>query len=152
MRSTRSIIRAVVDTQIWFRSVISPHGPSARVLEAYRAGRFMVVASAPLLDELEDVLRRPKLVKKFNLPPEAVDLVTDLRRRADLVAIDGSVQLCRDPKDDMFLETALRGRAQALVSEDKDLSDDPALGEHLATWGISILTVQRFLREIEEER
>ena len=54
-------MRAVIDTNIWLRALISPHATPAKVLEAYRAGRFIVVASLPLLEELEDVLCRPEI-------------------------------------------------------------------------------------------
>src|SRR5207245_7966655 len=62
---TRSAVRAVIDTNIWLRALISPHATPAKVLEAYRAGRFTVVASLPLLEELEDVLCRPEITHKM---------------------------------------------------------------------------------------
>jgi putative PIN family toxin of toxin-antitoxin system len=38
-----------------------------------------------------------------------------LRERSDIVPITGSIRMCRDPDDDLVIETALNGRADALV-------------------------------------
>lgn len=142
-------MRAVIDTNVWFRALISPESAPAKVYEAYRAGRFTVVTSLPLLKELEGVLSRPKLIQKYGYPPErALDMVTDLRRRAELVEITGRVLGCRDPKDDKFIETALLGRADYLVSVDKDLYDEPPLCEVLSQLGIHVMTVRSFAMEL----
>ncbi len=51
--------RVVVDTNLWVRALLG--GPSTLpVLEAWRAGKFLVLVSQPLLDELEAVCRRPQ--------------------------------------------------------------------------------------------
>lgn len=53
--------RIVVDTNLWIRALLG--GPvTLPVLEAWRAGKFVVLISQPLLDELEgrhDRLRPP---------------------------------------------------------------------------------------------
>jgi putative PIN family toxin of toxin-antitoxin system len=143
-------VRAVIDTNIWLRALISPHGAPAKVLEAYRAGRFTVVASLPLLEEeeLEDVLCRPELARKIKLPQAALDLPAYLRQHVELVEIDGQLSMCRDPKDDKFIETAVRGRANCLVSMDKDLYDAPDLCEVLSRLGIHVMLAHLFLMEI----
>ena len=71
-----------------------------------------------------------------------------LRAGALVVAVAGDVRLCRDPDDNVVLETAMRGHAEAVVSRDEDLTRDPELGEYLAAAGISLLTVARFLGRI----
>lgn len=143
-------MRAVADTNIWLRALISPHGAPAKVLKAYRAGRFTLVSSLPLLEELEDVLRRPELVRKIKLPEVALDLPAYLRQRAELVEIDGQLAVCRDPKDDKFIETAIRGRVDCLVSMDKDLYECPEVLEVLSGLGIRVIPAHLFLSEIEE--
>lgn len=52
--------RIVVDTNLWIRALLG--GPATLpVLEAWRAGKFFVLISQPLLDELETVAQRPRL-------------------------------------------------------------------------------------------
>ena len=53
------LVRAVGDTNVLVRGLISDAGPSARIAEAARARRFELVTSTYLLDELADVLMRP---------------------------------------------------------------------------------------------
>ena len=57
---------------------------------------------------------------------------------ADLVVIDNLIQGCRDRGDDKFLETAVKGDAQFIISGDQDL-----LAMHRFE-GIDIVTVQEF--------
>jgi predicted nucleic acid-binding protein len=65
------------------------------------------------------------------------------------VSIPGGLQLCRDPNDDPVIETALEGRADVLVSEDKDLTDDLDVAAVLASGGVRVLRVAKFLAELE---
>ena len=112
-------------------------------------GRFTVVASLPVLEELEAVILRPEMHRFFKLPEEALDLPAYIRRRAELVAITGKLTACRDPKDDKFIETALLAGAECLVSGDKKhISEDRDLCERLSRVGVHIMTVRSFLLEL----
>ena len=54
------MLRIVVDTNLWIRALLG--GPiTLPILEAWHAGRFTVVVSHPLIDELNDVWQRPRL-------------------------------------------------------------------------------------------
>jgi predicted nucleic acid-binding protein len=68
-----------------------------------------------------------------------------------MTEISGATYGCRDPKDEMLIETAIRGRASAIVTHDKDLLDDDNLIRLLATRGIRVLRAGEFLREIESQ-
>lgn len=50
----------------------------------------------------------------------------------------------------MIIETALNGRADALVSRDEDVTRAPEVVGALAERGIAVLTVQRFLGALSE--
>jgi putative PIN family toxin of toxin-antitoxin system len=49
---------------------------------------------------------------------DAFDLIL---ARALRVKLHGNIKVCRDPNDDIFLECAVRARADLLVARDKDL-------------------------------
>jgi predicted nucleic acid-binding protein len=66
------------------------------------------------------VLRRPKLAAYVS-PSESTAFLTELARVVQLVPIRERVELCRDPRDDKFLELALAGRADFLLTGDADL-------------------------------
>jgi uncharacterized protein len=88
--------------------------------------------------EVFDVLARPRLLEKIG-PLYAVRL-RGLFSTAELVTITESVTECRDPKDDKFLELAVNGAADVIISGDLDLL---TLGSFR---GIPIVTVADFYR------
>ncbi len=144
-------MRTVVDTNVWVSAALNPDGYPARLLEAFRQRRFLTVVSRPLMDELITVLQRPRLAQRFRIPPSAVlELAELVSERSLWVEITGDLRLCRDARDDMVLETALKGQAQYLVSRDDDLKRDIELIEHLQSRGVQIVSVQQFLNLLED--
>jgi len=116
------LIRAVVDTSILVRALLKPRGTVGPVLDLLLAGRFTLLYSASILEELQDVLRRPRLRRRFPMTDEDVDGVLELivLRGEEIVAEQG-LSVSRDPKDDKFLEVAVEGRADVIVTGDEDL-------------------------------
>lgn len=116
-------MRAVVDTSVWVSALINPAGSPARVLAAFLAGRFTLVLCEPLLAELAATLTKLRIARKYTIAPGAVaSLIDAFRERAEVIDVFQSIQLCRDPGDDIVIETAIGGRAIVLVSRDDDLS------------------------------
>jgi uncharacterized protein len=144
-------VRAVIDTNVWVSSALEPAGLPARVFAAYTRRRFDFVTSEALLEELTDVLSRPRLTRRHGLSPdEQADLIAELRLGATIVPIGGTIRACRDPDDDVLLETAVGGQAVYVVSGDLDtLAEEVRL--FLAGHAIRVLTVRQFLHELESE-
>jgi len=118
------MLRAVVDTNVWVSAFLNPRGHPALVLGAFRNGRFVPILSRRLVEELIDVLSRPRLVKKYRLDPEEVaEYVALIVEKSEVVSAPDSLRLCRDPRDDVVLETAIVGRATFLVSRDDDVKE-----------------------------
>jgi len=144
-------VRVVVDTNVWVSALLNRAGPPAAVLAALAASSFTLLTSEPLLAELAEVLSRPRIARKYGITPDDVDqLVALLRRRAEIVPILGEIRLCRDPDDDMVIETALRGRADLLVTRDEDLKGASEVVSALAAVGIAVVSVRRFLALLNE--
>jgi len=143
-------MRAVVDTSVWVSAILNPSGPPARVLEALEDGRFSLVVSEPLLAELADVVSRPRLVRRYNLTAEKAANLLQTMREGELTEVTGTVRVCRDPDDDMVIETAINGHADVLVSRDDDLKRSPEVAETLAEHRIQVLSVQQFLNALHE--
>jgi predicted nucleic acid-binding protein len=55
------------------------------------------------------------------------------------------LKLCRDPDDDLLLETAVRGGAEYAISRNEDVTRDADLTQKLGQYGVRTITVQRFL-------
>jgi predicted nucleic acid-binding protein len=72
-----------------------------------------------------------------------------LVRRSQVVLPTGALRECRDPDDDLILETALLGQARYAVSRDDDIKRDRDLIKHLQAHGVAILSVQQFLDKLD---
>ena len=133
----------VIDTNIWVSAFLNPKGFPARLIQAGKTGGFSIVSSLPLLDELQEVLLRPRIMKIRS--STEIDVETFMASSAavvQLVPVSGELNLCRDPDDDVILETAIQGNATYVVSRDEDLTRDLDLIDHLRERGIETITVQ----------
>lgn len=145
-------MRVVVDTNVWISAVLNPAGPPAAVAAALSRGGFSLVTSKPLLDEVSEVLARPRFAHRYRVTTaDIADLLDLLSERAEIAVVAGTVQLCRDPDDDVVIETARNGRATAMVTRDDDLKRDWDLIQLLAAEGIEVLSVRQFLERLAEE-
>ena len=144
-------MRAVVDTNVWISALLNPTGLPHAVRAALRDQRFTLVTSEPLLAEVAEVLARPRFVRRYGVTERDIaDLLALLRERAEVAAVTGTVHLCRDPDDDMVIDTARNGRASALVTRDDDLKRDRDLVQILLAEGIQVLSVSQFVKAIAE--
>jgi putative PIN family toxin of toxin-antitoxin system len=74
------------------------------------------------LAELRIVVRCPKLAPY--IPPASIEpFLEQVASVATGVEIPTSIRACRDPRDDKFLEVAVHGRADLIVTGDRDLLD-----------------------------
>jgi putative PIN family toxin of toxin-antitoxin system len=138
-----AIVRAVIDTNILISALIKPIGNVGQVLRHLRDGSYVLIYSDQLLTELVDVLNRPRIRKKYGLSTEDIETVVSLiMLRGETIVPKRRITICRDSKDNMFLEVAADGNANMIVSGDDDLL---SLEEFE---GIPIVTPFEFLQEI----
>lgn len=116
------MIRAVVDTNILVRAIIKPTGSVGPVLQRLRRREYTLITSRATLDELVVVLNRPRLRVKYRLDARVLRATIRLIvLRSDFVQPTRRIVVCRDAHDDKFLEAAVAGGAQVIVSGDEDL-------------------------------
>jgi uncharacterized protein len=110
-------MRLVLDTNVLIAAFIA-RGTCNELLE-HCVAHHEIVTSLPLLAEFEEVLLR-----KFSFPrSETAQALRLLKSRAELVVPTSlPSEVCRDPKDDVVLGTAVGGSCQAIISGDKDLT------------------------------
>ena len=146
------IYRATLDTNIFFRALIRKGSPADHLLSLWVNGRFVLVLSQTIINEIQEVLSRPVLIQKYRYAPEAVaHLINLLKQRAIIVEVPFSLELCRDVNDDPFVDCAVLGRVQFLVSYDHDLLDDSKLKQSLFEFGVEIVEPLAFVEKIQEE-
>ena len=128
--------RVVLDTNILVSGLLG--GTATEVIKQWRAGAFTLIVSAEIMVEYEAVLRRPK----FKLPGWVIqELLGYIHEHAEWVTPDREIhKIARDPSDNKFLEAAVSGQANWLVSGDNDLLD---LSEFE---GIPVIPSWEFLR------
>jgi putative PIN family toxin of toxin-antitoxin system len=144
------VIRAVLDTNIFLRSLIRKGNISDKIVEYWKADDFLLVASQEILEEIKDVLKRPWLVEKYGYDVEQVDKMIELvAQKAILVEPAFSLKLCRDVNDDKFIDCSILGRVQNLVSEDNDLLDDKNLRKQLFEYGVEVLNAFEFYQKLQ---
>jgi putative PIN family toxin of toxin-antitoxin system len=137
------LLRVVFDTVVFVRCLINHQSWWGRLVFDH-AAEYQLVLSRELVVEFMAVLQRPKLQRLFgSLAGRDPARVLDIMARAEYVELTSIPQVCRDPNDDKFLETARVAQAAYLVTEDADLLD---LG---AYEGVTIVTAEAFLHILE---
>jgi putative PIN family toxin of toxin-antitoxin system len=130
-------MRVVVDTNVFVSAALKEKSqPGMAVHLVAESG--VLLKSTVTERELFVTLARPRLAPL--IPRRFRDWLSELLAAAELVTITERITACRDPKDDKFLEAAVNGRADLIVSGDADLL---ALNPFR---GISIVTSADFVR------
>jgi putative PIN family toxin of toxin-antitoxin system len=111
-------MRLVLDTTILVAALRSPDGASRQLLLLALEKRYAILASVPLILEYEAVLTRVEQLAASGSSSQQVNALLD-----SIVAVAVPVHLAflwrpvlRDPDDDMVLEVAANGRANAIVT------------------------------------
>jgi putative PIN family toxin of toxin-antitoxin system len=111
--------RFVVDTNVFVSAIILPHSvPRQAVDKALDHG--MLLFSDATMTELEEVLSRSKF-DQYSRIEERVLFLVQLKSAAEFIPAVQLVRECRDPRDDKFLEVALNGSADLIITGDGDL-------------------------------
>ncbi len=135
-------MRAVLDTNVLISSVISTGVPHDIVVAGFN-GEYQIIVSVPTLQEFRDTLL--KYPDRFHLDQDEVQQeVETIRYFAEFVDPDVDISaVADDPDDDKFLEAAVAGDVDHLVSGDTHLLD-------LDTFrGIDIITPRMFYERLD---
>ena len=112
-------MRVAVDTNVFVSLLIRP-GETFVALAEILDQKATVLYSTETLTELIDVLRRRKF-SRYTTAEEAAAFVEWLAAEGELVSADADVRGSRDPADNKFLALSIAGRAEYLITGDKDL-------------------------------
>ena len=110
--------RIVLDTNVVLSGILFPGSTPHRALLKAQAGR--ILASDETLLELIEVLGRRRFDRYVERSIRE-RLAAEFAHAAEKVQIETAVRACRDPRDDKFLEIAVNGRADLVVTGDADL-------------------------------
>ena len=112
--------RLVIDTNVFVSGLISEAGSPARILRAVRDKRAIHLVSDPIVEEYLRVLDYLR-IRKFRKISDAfvADIAAYLVYQTERVELRSRIRMSPDPDDDVFLNTAVDGRATLLVTGDK---------------------------------
>ena len=116
------MVKALLDTNQLVSSLLSPHGPQAQLIDAWRQRAFILGMVPGQVEEVAEVLSRPKIAKKYRIAPaDRHALLELLRSEAIRLPIEPAPGVCRDPDDGYLLGCAAAGGVAYLVTGDADL-------------------------------
>jgi uncharacterized protein len=140
-------MRAVIDTNVVVSRFLSPFGNPALILALWEKALFELVVSDAILAEYERVLAYRAVRVRHRLSQDEITaIVADFRNFAILVEPSESIDvIADDPSDNMFLEAAVAGHCEYVVSGDPHLL---RLGEYRS---IQIVPPATFLAVLERQ-
>ena len=112
-------LRVILDTNLLVSRALTPNSVTASAVRMIIDHCHLLVSQATM-DELALVLTRIQS-KGYIKQDETLRLIHSYKELVEWVPIIERVQACRDPKDDKFLELAVNGQAEYLITGDKDL-------------------------------
>jgi putative PIN family toxin of toxin-antitoxin system len=135
----------VLDTNVLVAATLSPFGASFQILTLVPQQRFELLLSVPLMLKYEEVLKRDDMRAKSHLTLEEIDVLLDT------LAAVGTPQMpffqwrpqLPDPDDEMVIELAANGHADAIVTVNIRHFLPAAW-----TFGVEVLRPGEFLRRL----
>ena len=131
-------MRIILDTNV-FISGIFFSGPPSQILKEWQTKSFQIALSEEIFSEYQRVADE----LSYNYPQvdiaPIIELVTVHGQLIDTKGID--ISICEDPDDDKFIECAIAGKCDIIVSGDKHLLKLSGYK------GIKILTPREFVEQ-----
>jgi putative PIN family toxin of toxin-antitoxin system len=132
-------MRIAIDTNVFVSAILKEHSIPRSAI-AHAAASDALLKSAETENELRSVISRGRI--RHGISDDARAWLERTLAAAESIFVTEHITACRDPKDDIFLELAINGHADVIVSGDADL-----LALHPFR-GIPIETPAAFLRRV----
>jgi putative PIN family toxin of toxin-antitoxin system len=106
----------VLDTNVLVSGLLTPFGSSGEIVRMISSGKLTLEYDARILIEYQEVLNRPK----FQFDKDLIDLLIDyIKKNGKTVTTEPLAKPLPDPDDAPFLEVALEGKSEILVTGNK---------------------------------
>ncbi len=142
--------RIVIDTNILVSAILTPKGNPAKILKLVLEGKLNLIISLAILEETQQVLRYPRLVKLMKKNKITRKEIYDFLGKMSKIAVitPGQLEIDAipdDPADNKILACSLEGEADYIVSGDHHLKDLKIFQ------GIKIMNPATFLKIINTQ-
>ncbi len=136
--------RIVIDTNVFISALLNPNGTPRKVINL-AVSQFSILQSEVTYQELETRLSKKKF-DKYLSKEDRVTFLTFLRQKSLLIDITHQTTICSDLDDNKFLELAVSGMANYLITGDNELLILENYQE------ISIITPIHFLSLVDDQQ
>ncbi len=110
--------RLIIDTNLWISFLLTCDYQKLDALFSNES--TILLFSEELLAEFIEVAKRPKFKKYFSAT-DLKNLLKQINKHAEFIVVKSDIKLCRDEKDNFLLSLATDGKADYLITGDKDL-------------------------------
>ncbi len=114
----KKTIRLVIDTNLWISFIISKKLMWLDTLLYENKARILF--SKELIEEINETIKKPKL-KKYFKGNAIEEMLIAFDTYIDLIEVTSKINICRDPNDNFLLALSKDGKANYLITGDKDL-------------------------------
>ena len=112
-------MRVVLDTNVFISGIFWKGNFCSKIIEKWVAGKFQLVSSVDLLDEFMRTMKNFKIQIPEDMIVEWRELIIE---NSIMVQPDIMLKVIKeDPDDNKFLEAAMSGKADYIISQDKHL-------------------------------
>jgi len=132
--------RVIIDTNLWISFLISnDFNKLDKIIESKLC---TIIFSQELLDEFIEVSKRPKMMKYFG-QSALEDIVETIEGFSEFIDVTSQIKFLNDSKDDFLLSLAIDGKADYLITGDKELLEVKKYGE------TEIISIAEFLLKLD---
>lgn len=141
------MIRAVLDANVLIAATINVKSSvTSEIYQNFLNQSFTLIVSPEMLEEVKEVINRDRIVKRHKRSlEERQAIINELAELSYLVPGNTKVEVVRDPDDNKMIVAGIEGRADYIVTRDRDLID---LKEYQ---GIKIITPEEFMGILRAE-
>ncbi len=132
-------LRVILDTNLWISFLITK--ALSKLDRPIQQRKIRLLFSEEALSEFLDVATRPEFEKYF-AHSDIVEIFEYMDQYGSIIKVKSKINLCRDTKDNFWLELAKDSKADYLVTGDKDLLIIEKFGK------TKILTFKDFIEEL----
>jgi uncharacterized protein len=133
-------VKIVFDTNVLISSVLI-EGSIADIALTKAEKYHNILCSDKIYNELVKIIMLPKF-NKYVSHYRRRKFLESFENRVTFIKVEDVINICRDPKDDMFLELAVSGNASIIITGDKDLLELNPFRE------IQIITPKEFINKL----
>jgi putative PIN family toxin of toxin-antitoxin system len=132
--------RVIIDTNLWISFLISnDFNKLDKIIESKLC---TIIFSQELLDEFIEVSKRPKMMKYFG--QSALEAIVEtIEGFSEFIDVTSQIKFLNDSKDDFLLSLAIDGKADYLITGDKELLEVKKYGE------TEIISIAEFLLKLD---